>query len=191
MSTITAKTNNIIINSSVYTLVLFAALLLLASLGIDFSDSITKWAAQENNLVIAIFVSIVLMVLCAMTPLPAEAMALANGMIFGPLGGAIITWTSAVMGAYITFRVSKRCKNSLLTKPVDKKKWAKVNNWIERWGTLGFLVARLIPAVPFFALNIGAAFLPITTRTYLLITGLAIIPHVLIFSFFGGLLTSS
>ena len=42
--------------------------------------------------------SIGLMVLHSFVPFPAELVAIANGMLFGPLWGTLITWTGAMLG---------------------------------------------------------------------------------------------
>ena len=60
--------------------------------------------------------------------------------------------------------------------------------WLRRWGRGGLLLARLIPVVPFFALNFAAALLPVTLRDYLLITAIAILPHAILFSLAGSYL---
>lgn len=154
--------------------------------GLDSSTALHQWATQEHNLLLIVCVSVLLMIISAMTPLPAEAVTLANGMIFGPLLGAAITWISAMLGAYIAFVWSRHFLSNVNSKTLNKDKWRKINRWMDKWGACGFLFARLIPAIPFFALNIGAAFLPLSNKSYLLITGLAILPHVLLICFFGG-----
>jgi uncharacterized membrane protein YdjX (TVP38/TMEM64 family) len=43
--------------------------------------------------------SILLMVLHSFVPFPAEFVAMANGMLYGPVWGTLITWTGAMLGA--------------------------------------------------------------------------------------------
>ena len=48
-------------------------------------------------------VSIALMVLHSFVLFPAEILACANGMIYGPLWGTVVTWIGAMLGASVAF----------------------------------------------------------------------------------------
>lgn len=145
-----------------------------------------QWPGSDNHWLIVIGLSFFLMFLCATTPLPAEAITVANGMVFGPVLGSLVTWVSAMLSAAITFWIGRRLLRDSQLNLLQQDKFQKINNWIIRYGIYGLLLARLIPIVPFFALNIGAAFLPVSTRNYLLITGIGILPHIMIICFFSG-----
>ena len=155
-------------------------------MGLECMETIRQWALQPDNLLLIGLVTISLIVLSAMTPLPSEAIAATNGMIFGPLLGTLITWIAALLGAYLVYAWCRQFRREIPLPANGKINWDKVNYWMEKWGVLGFLIARLSPAVPFFAMNIGAAFMPISKRTFLLITAVAIIPYALIFNFLGA-----
>ena len=43
--------------------------------------------------------SVLLMIVNAFTPFPAELVAVANGMLFGALWGTVLTWVGAMLGA--------------------------------------------------------------------------------------------
>ena len=47
----------------------------------------------------AVVASIALMVAHSLVPFPAEFVTFANGMLFGPVWGVVITWTGAMLGA--------------------------------------------------------------------------------------------
>ena len=51
--------------------------------------------------------AIVLMVLHSFVPVPAEVIAVANGMMFGPWWGVAVTWTGAMLGAVSAFAASR------------------------------------------------------------------------------------
>ena len=141
---------------------------------------------QQNHWLILVTISFVLMFLCALTPMPAEAVTIANGIVFGPVLGTLVTWVSAMVGDGITFLYGRYILEKSCTKFTSDTNYRKLDNIIHKWGNLGLVVARLVPVVPFFALNIGAAFLPISTRNYFLITGVCILPHIIIICFFSG-----
>lgn len=152
----------------------------------DTPLSMKYWYNGDNHWLILVLISMLLMVICAMTPLPAEAVTIANGAMFGPLLGSLITWLSAMIGAGITFLYGRYLLKIKDFRVLECTEHRRIDRWVSRWGNLGFAVARLVPVVPFFALNIGAAFLPISTRNYFSITGIFIIPHILVICFFGG-----
>jgi uncharacterized membrane protein YdjX (TVP38/TMEM64 family) len=47
--------------------------------------------------------SIGLMVAHSFVPFPAELLAIANGMVFGPIAGTVVTWVGAMLGAFAAF----------------------------------------------------------------------------------------
>ena len=47
--------------------------------------------------------SIALMVAHSFLPFPAELIAVANGMVYGPVWGSVITWVGAMLGAISAF----------------------------------------------------------------------------------------
>jgi uncharacterized membrane protein YdjX (TVP38/TMEM64 family) len=188
MVTITKHQRWFYLNIVFTVLILLSVVWLVQALDLNSTAGIERWAEQSHNMLLVLSVLVMLMIVAAMTPFPAEAVTLANGMIFGPEWGVMITWSSAMFGAYITFIWSRYFSRHLKNKYADNEKMQKADQWMRKWGIPGFLLARLVPAVPFFALNIGAAFLPISSRAYLLITGLAILPHVVIICYFGGYL---
>ena len=56
----------------------------------------------------AAFASTGLMVVHSFVPFPAEMLAIADGMLFGPVWGTIITWVGAMLGAFGTTRALAR-----------------------------------------------------------------------------------
>ncbi len=67
----------------------------------DVERTIESWGAW------GVAGSILLMVLHSLVPFPAEIVAMANGMLYGPLWGTLITWTGAMLGAHLAFRLAR------------------------------------------------------------------------------------
>lgn len=172
---------NLLISVALMTIVLA----IIYALDLNQPSTIGEFATQ-NHLVVVLIVSVLLMFICAMTPAPAEAITVSNGIIFGPFAGTVITWLSAMVGAYIAFLWGRRHLSPVKANLAKQQNFQKIQGWINKWGIPGFLCARLIPVVPFFALNFGAALLPISVKNYLLITGIAILPHIMIICFLSG-----
>lgn len=165
-------------------------LLTVYQIDIHHIESLQQWNHQIEWRLLVALLSIAFMVACAMTPLPAEAAVVANCLLFGPIVGAFISWFSAILGAYLAYRFGKQLRKKLDPVFINSKKWRQFDVWFIRWGNLGFLLARSIPLIPFFVLNIGSAFLPIKKSAYLLITGIAITPHIVFISLLSHHMTN-
>ena len=58
--------------------------------------------------------SIALMILHSFVPFPAELIAIANGMLFGPVWGTLVTWIGAMLGAALAFAFARRYGRPLI-----------------------------------------------------------------------------
>ena len=156
--------------------------------GILDPELLAREAADGRHWSLLLMASFVLMLVCAATPLPAEVLAVANGLCFGPLAGAAVTWASATAAAAITFACSRHLLRRRGATAIVEARHPGLYYWLRRWGRGGLLLARLMPMIPFFTLNFAAALLPISLRDYLLITAIAILPHAVLFSVMGSYL---
>lgn len=66
-----------------------------------FEDVILAWGHW------GVLASIGLMVIHSFVPFPAELVALANGMLYGPVWGTVVTWIGAMLGAFLAFGLSR------------------------------------------------------------------------------------
>lgn len=95
--------------------------------------------------------SLILMILQAIVaPLPAFLVTAANGMIFGNIQGAILSWIGALMGALTSFYLARLFGNVAAEKIIRNQ---KVVDFIKRAGEKnGFyviLLSRLLPFISF------------------------------------------
>jgi uncharacterized membrane protein YdjX (TVP38/TMEM64 family) len=68
---------------------------------------------------------------------------------------------------------------------------AKMNKSTAEHGFFGLLVLRLVPLVPFNALNFGSGFTQMRWRDYALATVIGILPGTLVYTFFADALVQS
>ena len=125
------------------------------------------------------------MTIVAVLPVPAEAPAIANGMIFGPVVGSIITWTGAMAGAWISYEIAHVWGRPLAERVVGKSGLDKVGQVVNDAGWSGLLVLRLIPLVAFTALNWGAGLCEVPRWRFLWTTAIGIMPGAIIFTSSG------
>ncbi len=129
--------------------------------------------------------AVTLMAAVAVLPIPAEIPAAMNGMLFGPAAGIAVTWTGAMAGAYISFELSRRFGRPLVERMLPARYVGVVDVAVYAVSWPGLLVARLIPAVAFTALNWGLGLTLCRRRTFLWTTALGIIPGTVLFVFSG------
>ena len=117
----------------------------------------------------------------AVLPIPAEIPAAMNGMLFGAVAGTAITWTGAMAGAVISFELSRRFGRPLAERMLSAAAIARVDRFVQTASWPGMLVARLIPAIAFTALNWGAGLTLVSRRTFVWTTALGILPGTILF----------
>jgi uncharacterized membrane protein YdjX (TVP38/TMEM64 family) len=97
--------------------------------------------------------SIGLMVAHSFLPFPAEIIACANGMVYGALWGAVITWVGAMLGASLAFALVRLLGRPFVERMVPASHWERKSLWSQRRGAAVLLVARLIPVIAFNLIN--------------------------------------
>ena len=127
----------------------------------------------------AYFISFIIMLLCALTPLPAELIALANTAIYSPTEAFLVTWMSATVSAMAGYELGRLNGYDLC----KDKQSNRICRFLNAYGYMALAIMRLIPAVPFFILNIGSGVLQLNRYKYSLITSVTIIPAITVLSF--------
>ena len=76
-----------------------------------------------------VLASIVLMIVHSFVPFPAELIAVANGMVYGPIWGTVITWTGAMLGAFLAFGLARTLGRPFVERMVTKGNRRLVDDW--------------------------------------------------------------
>jgi uncharacterized membrane protein YdjX (TVP38/TMEM64 family) len=129
--------------------------------------------------------SIGLMVAHSFLPFPAEIVACANGMIYGPVWGAAITWIGAMLGAASAFGLVRWLGRPVLQRLLTTGQWQSLAGWSRARGGAALLVSRLIPLIAFNLINYAAALTEISWWTFLWATGLGILPLTILLAILG------
>ena len=133
--------------------------------------------------------SIALMVLHSFVPLPAEFIAIANGILFGPLWGVAVTWVGAMLGAILAYGLARALGRPFLRWVVPPRQWARLGRLPVTTGPL--LAVRLMPVISFNLVNYAAGMLAVPWWTFLWTTGLGILPIVVAMVVIGRELMSA
>jgi len=123
-----------------------------------------------------VLASIGLMVLHSFIPFPAELVAIANGMVYGPVLGTLITWTGAMLGAAVAFCLARTLGRPFVERMVSRHHWERLDEWAAQDGWRVVLVSRLIPVIAFNLVNYAAGLTRLTWWQFLWTTGVGILP---------------
>lgn len=124
----------------------------------------------------AVAASIALMVLHSLIPFPAEFVTLANGMLFGPVWGVVITWSGAMLGAALAFALARWFGRPFVSALMNERQRATTDRWLRRQGIGVLLLSRLMPLISFNLINYAAGLTPVSWWTFLWTTALGILP---------------
>jgi uncharacterized membrane protein YdjX (TVP38/TMEM64 family) len=130
--------------------------------------------------------SIGLMIMHSFVPFPAEFLAIANGMVFGPFWGVLITWSGAMLGAYASFGLTRVYGRPFVARNVNPSKLEKLDLWIQHQGAMSFLLGRFIPLISFNLINYGAGLTKISWWTFTWTTGIGILPFTILMVTMGN-----
>ena len=134
----------------------------------------------------AVLASILLMIVCALTPMPAEVPAMVNGMVFGPVGGTLVTWVGALIGALLAFALARWLGRPAVERLIAPRHRARFDAFTQGgYGAGALFVARSIPLVPFFVLNLAGGLSAMRLWTFTWVTAVGIIPLTILMVYFG------
>lgn len=122
----------------------------------------------------------------AILPIPAEAPALANGMLFGIVRGSVVTWVGAMLGAQASFELARAFGRPAAARLLKPSALERVDAVVEQAGWAGLLVARFVPVVAFTAVNWGAGLTSISRWTFVWTTAVGIAPAAVLFTASGS-----
>lgn len=110
----------------------------------------------------------------------AALLTLIGGAIFGLSTGFLVISFASTIGATLAFLMAR----TLLGDWVQKKfsnHLETINKGIEKDGLFYLLTLRLIPAVPFFVINLAMGLTPMRTWTFYWVSQLGMLPGTLVF----------
>lgn len=114
----------------------------------------------------------------------AAVMTLAAGAIFGLLWGVVIVSFASTIGATLAFLASRFVLRDWVQQRFgDKLK--RINEGVEKEGPFYLFALRLVPAFPFFAINLLMGLTPMPARTYFWVSQLGMLAGTIAYVYAG------
>lgn len=142
------------------------------------------WVADNAVLAAVVFI-LVYTVLVALSVPGALVATLTGGLLFGTVLGGLYTVIGATAGATIIFLAAKTALGDMLRAKASGA-ILKMEEGFRENAFSYMMVLRLVPAFPFFLVNLAPAFLGVKLRTYVVATFLGIIPGTFVFASVGN-----
>jgi uncharacterized membrane protein YdjX (TVP38/TMEM64 family) len=116
---------------------------------------------------------------------PGFVLTAAGGAAFGVVAGTALALVGATLGAFGAFAVGRRLGRTEVEK-IAGRRMGRLDEWMAQRGFLAVLYARLLPVLPFNALNYVAGVTTVRARDYGLATAIGIVPGTFAYAALGS-----
>ncbi len=118
-------------------------------------------------------------------PLPAFVVTFANGLLFGALWGAMLSWSTAMVGAAVCYWIAKALGRPVIERVVGARSLRVADSFFERYGRYAVLIARLVPVISFDLISYAAGVTSIGFVEFMVATGIGQLPATVVYSLLG------
>src|ERR1700722_18292908 len=133
---------------------------------------------------------VVFMLLYAVGPsflVPGAVMTIAGGLAFGTAWGSVYSLIGGVAGALLAFAAGRFLGKSFVEQIVGERFQSMLQK-IAKHGFQIIFYLRMVPVIPYNALNLLAGASPIAFRDYFWATMIGMVPGTILFAFLGDAL---
>jgi len=138
-------------------------------------------AFTEQNLALSVAVYMLVYIAMAALSVPGAAiLTLAGGALFGVALGTIAVSFASTIGATLVFLAARFLFRDFIQQRFGRRLKA-INQGVERDGAFYLLALRLVPAFPFWVINLVMALTPIRTWTFFWVSQLGMLPATVVY----------
>ncbi|MFW5815565.1 MAG: FAD-dependent oxidoreductase [Wenzhouxiangella sp.] len=135
----------------------------------------------EQNLALVLSGFMLIYILMAALSLPGAAvLTIAGGALFGVALGTVAVSFASSIGATLVFLAARFLFRDAIQKRFGRRLKA-INEGVKRDGAFYLLALRLVPAFPFWVINLVMALTPIRTWTYYWVSQLGMLPATVVY----------
>jgi len=139
----------------------------------------------SNHLVLSVFAFSTIYIIATSLSIPGAALlSLTGGLLFPFPFSAIIVLTSATIGAFINFLVSRYLLKDFVKRKFEKP-MKKINKELEKNGNNYLLTLRLVPIFPFFLINLAMGLTDMPALKFIIISYIGMAPGSLVYVYAG------
>jgi uncharacterized membrane protein YdjX (TVP38/TMEM64 family) len=142
-------------------------------------DSLAQLYAQNTFAVITAYFCIYVLVTSLSLP-GAAVMTLAGGAVFGLVTGTVIVSFASTIGATLACIVSRYLLQDWVQSRFGEK-LATINEGLAKEGAFYLFTMRLIPAFPFFLINLAMGLSKLPVRTFYWVSQLGMLPGTIVY----------
>jgi uncharacterized membrane protein YdjX (TVP38/TMEM64 family) len=150
--------------------------------------AIDAFIAAHSVAAVGAFILIYVAVVALSIP-GAVLLSISGGIVFGTLLGGLAAIVGATVGATVIFLVARSACGEGIARRAGPLA-AKIADGFRADAFSYLLFLRLVPAFPFFLVNLAAALVGVKLRTFVLATAIGIVPATFAFAFLGDGLDS-
>ena len=167
--------------------IILVAAAIAALIGLPHPDEWAAGVAAAGPAAPAVFVALYAVV--TLVPLPKNVLTVIAGLLFGLVEGTVLTLLGALLGAVAAFWLGRVMGREAVERMTGRRV-ARIDDLLSRHGFLAVFGLRLLPVVPFTAINYAAGLTAVRSRDHLLGTALGIIPGTIAHAALGAYGTS-
>ncbi|MGQ0573604.1 MAG: TVP38/TMEM64 family protein [Pseudonocardia sp.] len=160
-----------------------AAVVVAVVVGLPDVESLRADIAAAGPAAPVLFV--LLYAVATLAPLPKNVLSTVAGVLFGLVPGVALVLLAALLGAGGAFGLGRLLGRGAVERFTGARV-ARVDELLRRRGLLAVIGVRLVPVVPFTAVNYAAGLTAVRIRDYALGTALGIIPGTIAFVALGA-----
>lgn len=137
----------------------------------EISAAIQGWG------IIGMAMAVVLMAFLHLTPVPSEGLLVLYLKIYGIYLGILLAWLGSALSTLLIYYAARTYGQRFMRQLITQERFRLVDDWVKRKGSVGLLIARLLP-IPAFIVNYIAGIIPsVRFWPYIWTGALAIIPY--------------
>lgn len=146
-------------------------------------DQLRTWIQSQGAL--APFIFSLIYIIAVVFALPGSILTISGGVLFGTGWGTLINILSATVGATLAFWVGRYLGRGFVERRL-KGKVQKLDEKIHHNGFYAVLYLRLVPLVPFNALNFSLGLTKVKLKDYVLGSLIGMAPGAFVYTSLGG-----
>ncbi|MEO6586664.1 MAG: TVP38/TMEM64 family protein [Knoellia sp.] len=121
----------------------------------------------------------------ALIPFPKALLTAAGGALFGLWAGAGLALSAALVGAVLSFGLGRLLGRDAVDRLI-RGRLARVDALLAGHGLSAVLIVRLVPLVPFIAINYASGLTGVTFRHFVVGSAVGMIPGTLVYAVLGA-----